>query len=132
MGRILLDTNVLIRYFKDDEPFADAIERAEMVIIHPVVYAEYVCGLDETTKSGKILRKQIEDFLDAPAVALGTVTTATSNYYARIYRHLKRTGKMIPQNDIWLAASAFENGYELATHDIHFRNIPMLNLMQID
>ena len=132
MGRILLDTNVLIRYFKDDEPFADAIERAETVIIHPVVYAEYVSGLDETTKIGKILRKLIEDFLDAPAVALGTVTAATSSYYARIYRHLKKIGKMIPQNDIWLAASAFENGYELVSHDTHFRNIPMLNLKQIE
>ena len=131
MGRVLVDTNVLIRYFKDDEPFANLIESAEEVVMHPAVYAEYISGLDEQTKMGKALRKQIEDFLDAPVVTLASVTSMTSNYYAKIYRHLKKIGKMIPQNDIWLAASAFENGYEIISHDAHFRNIPMLNLSQM-
>lgn len=129
MGRILIDTNVLIRFFRGDEPLSEQIERAEAVVVHPIVYAEYISGLNENTKGGRMLRKQIEAFLDAPSVTLAHMTLGAAVYYSKIYRYLKQMGKMIPQNDIWLAASALENGYGIATHDRHFGLIPMLNLM---
>ena len=53
MASMLVDTNVLIRYFRGDEPFAELIETSESVVVHPVVYAEYMNGLDEGRKSGK-------------------------------------------------------------------------------
>ena len=31
---------------------------------------------------------------------------------------------------IWIAASAIEKGYVLATHDEHFSQIPMLRLVE--
>ena len=129
MTRILLDTNVVIRYFRGDEPFAKSIETADMIVVHPVVYAEYMNGLDPKTANGKLMRRHFEEFLDAPPVALASVSTATSVFYSKIYRHLKSCGQMIPQNDIWLAATALENGYQIATHDEHFSLIPMLQLL---
>ena len=130
MASVLLDTNVLIRYFRGDEPFAELIESAESVVVHPVVYAEYLNGLDERKKNGKLLRRRLEDFLDAPPVFLADVSTTTSLYYSKIYKALKDSGRMIPQNDIWIAASAIEKGYVLATHDEHFSLVPMLRLAE--
>ena len=130
MASVLLDTNVLIRYFRGDEPFAELIESAESVVVHPVVYAEYLKGLDERKKNGKLLRRRLEDFLDAPPVFLANVSTTTSLYYSKIYKALKDSGRMIPQNDIWIAASAIEKGYVLATHDEHFSLVPMLRLAE--
>ena len=130
MASVLVDTNVLIRYFRGDEPFAELIESAESVVVHPVVYAEYLNGLDESKKGGKLLRRRLEEFLDAPPVALVNISTTTSLYYSKIYNALKNSGRMIPQNDIWIAASAIENGYILATHDEHFSQIPMLRLVE--
>ena len=98
--------------------------------MHPVVYAEYMNGLDEGRKSGKLLRRRLEEFLDAPPVVLANVSTTTSLYYSKIYKALKDAGRMIPQNDIWIAASAIEKGYVLATHDEHFSHIPMLRLAE--
>ena len=109
MASMLVDTNVLIRYFRGDEPFAELIETSESVVVHPVVYAEYMNGLDEGRKSGKLLRRRLEEFLDAPPVVLANVSTTTSLYYSKIYKALKDAGRMIPQNDIWIAASAIEN-----------------------
>jgi len=126
MMTILLDTNVLIRFLKDDEPFSETIESADSIVIHPVVYAEYVNGIDEKTRAGREQRKILESFLDAEVVTMGDVSSSTALCYSRIYKHLKSCGTMIPQNDIWIAASALENGYELASHDAHFDNIPML------
>ena len=99
MASVLVDTNVLIRYFRGDEPFAELIETSESVIVHPVVYAEYMSGLDESRKKGKMLRKRLEEFLDAPPVILADVSTTTSLYYSKIYKALKGSGRMIPQND---------------------------------
>ena len=77
-----------------------------------------------------MLRKRLEEFLDAPPVVLADVSTTTSLYYSKIYKALKGSGRMIPQNDIWIAASAIEKGYVLATHDEHFSQIPMLRLAE--
>ena len=129
MRRVLLDTNVLIRFLKDDEPMADRIESAESVIVHPVVYSEFMNGLDPKTAKGAAARESLERFLDADAVDSVAMTTYTSIYYTKIYQHLKVIGEMIPQNDIWLAASALEHGFELLTHDGHFGRIPMLNVI---
>lgn len=130
MRQVLLDTNVLIRFLKDDEPLADRIESAESVVVHPVVYSEFMNGLDQSTEKGRTARKSLEGFLEASAVEPVAVTTYTSVYYTKIYRHLKATGEMIPQNDIWIAASALEHGFELLTHDGHFGRIPMLNVIE--
>ena len=50
MAHILVDTNVIIRYFRGDEPFAELLETSESVVVHPVVYVEYMDGLDESKK----------------------------------------------------------------------------------
>ena len=128
---IILDTNVLIRYFKNDEPLSEMIERSSEVVVHPVVYAEYLSGLDETTAAGKSSRRLLEEFLDHPSVATCSLTPTTGIYYAKIYRHLKSVGKMLPKNDIWIAASALEHGWEVYTHDRHFELVPMLQLMTL-
>ena len=130
MRRVLLDTNVLIRFLKDDEPLADRIESAESVIIHPVVYSEFMNGLNPKTAKGASARRSLEGFLDADVVDSVAVTTYTSVYYTKIYQLLKTLGEMIPQNDIWIAASALEHGFELLTHDGHFSRIPMLNVIE--
>ena len=38
-------------------------------------------------------------------------------------------GRPIPQNDIWIAASALEHGADLATTDGHFRLVPLLTVI---
>ncbi len=129
MKRIMLDTNVLIRFLNGEEPFAPVIISAEEVLIHPTVLAEFLCGIDETVKHGRETRQKIDAFMAMSAVKVVALTTKTSTYYSKVFKYLKSQGDMIPQNDIWIAASALENGYELATHDAHFGKIPMLSLV---
>ena len=132
MSGLMLDTNVLIRFLRGDEPFSEKIESSESVVIHPIVYAEFLSGVDHATKQGVALRRQLEAFLDAPAVTQVNIGCVTAIYYSKIYRHVQKSGRMIPQNDIWIAASALEHSFELATHDAHFARIPMLRLLPED
>ena len=53
----------------------------------------------------------------------------TAGHYSNIFLQLKKAGKPIPTNDIWIAASAMENGRPLATFDKIFTNIQGLLLV---
>lgn len=37
-------------------------------------------------------------------------------------------GRMIPENDIWIAASALRHGFTLATRDRHFDEVEALEI----
>ena len=52
----------------------------------------------------------------------------TAQFYAKIYWDLKRKGKPVPSNDMWVAASAMRHGLALFTFDDHFKNIDGLLL----
>jgi tRNA(fMet)-specific endonuclease VapC len=56
----------------------------------------------------------------------------TAEFYARVYWDLKRKGKPIPTNDLWVAASAMRHGLALFTYDGHFDNIDGLILHKGD
>ncbi len=50
----------------------------------------------------------------------------TSLRYATIRNNLQLQGLLIPENDMWIAASAIQHGLPLATRDGHFERIPDL------
>jgi tRNA(fMet)-specific endonuclease VapC len=47
----------------------------------------------------------------------------TAQAYARIRLQLKRKGKPIPENDLWIAASCLSENLPLATEDAHFLEV---------
>lgn len=51
------------------------------------------------------------------------MTGETAEHYADVFLQLRRKGRPIPSNDIWVAASAREHGLVLFTRDGHFRHI---------
>ncbi len=57
------------------------------------------------------------------------VAERTAEMYAKVYQELRAKGTPIPQNDMWIAASALEHGADLATRDEHFRFVPMLTVI---
>ncbi|MGW8194332.1 MAG: PIN domain-containing protein [Desulforhopalus sp.] len=73
-------------------------------------------------------RKELGVFLDSPRVAIYSIDENTAEYYCAILNQLKRTGKPIPTNDIWIAATAFQQGLPLYTLDDHFSQVEGLLL----
>ena len=69
------------------------------------------------------------EFLDSPRLSVFEIGEMTAEHYSNIFLQLKKSGKPIPTNDIWIAASAMENGMPLATFDKHFSNIQGLLLV---
>ena len=57
------------------------------------------------------------------------VTRETTVAYAQVRWALKRLGKPIPENDLWIAALCIEHSIPLATRDAHFREVDSLTLI---
>jgi tRNA(fMet)-specific endonuclease VapC len=62
--------------------------------------------------------QRVEKFLAGCQVL--DARTSTAEVYARVRLDLKRIGRPIPENDIWIAALCIEHDAPLATHDGHF------------
>lgn len=60
------------------------------------------------------LKKQLRD-----CIALD-IQAPTTHYYAEITLELKRQGKPIPTNDIWIAALCRQHSLPLLSRDSHF------------
>ena len=127
MRKLVLDTNVLIAFLQNPEDFAERFSGYDVILLTPVVLGEFRAGLFDT-KVGRENRKAIDAFLQNSAVKVCPMTDNTSLCYAKVFQALRKVGKPIPTNDIWIAAAAQENGAALATDDGHFQAVPLLQI----
>ena len=128
MRKLVLDTNVLIAFLQKPEDFSERFTGYDLILLPPVVLGEFRAGLFDT-KSGRENRKAVDAFLQNPGVKVCPMTDNTSLVYAQIFQTLRKAGKPIPTNDIWIAAAAQENGAALATDDGHFKAVPLLQIV---
>lgn len=128
MSALVLDTNVLIPFLYDASRFIPYVRNYDEVILPATVLGEYRAGLF-ATKAGERNRKALEDYLATPSVRTVPITDRTAELYAKVYQALRKQGTPIPQNDMWIAASALEHGADIATTDEHFRLVPMLTVI---
>ena len=122
MIRVFLDTNAYTAFKKGDEDTVQVIRYAEIVGISVVVLGELLAGFAVGTKE-RTNRHELDAFLDSPRVRIYPVDDDTTAHYASIYRQLKRKGRPIPTNDLWIAAGCMQQGFRLLTADKHFSEI---------
>ena len=56
------------------------------------------------------------------------INESVSETYGEIKANLVKRGINIPENDIWIAATAISYNLNLVTYDEHFKNINDLNI----
>ena len=61
-------------------------------------------------------------------VSILPVTETTAKHYGVIKNELKQQGRLIPENDIWIAAIAQEYDLTLVTRDKHFSHVQGLKV----
>jgi len=128
MKSLVLDANAVISLFDGDGAVAETMSRAERILIPAVVLGEICVGLESETARGTRATQALERLLDRPNVQVLNITQETSSFFVTVVRYLKKIGKPIPQDDLWIAAGVLETGSVLLTRDAHFDNLPMLRI----
>lgn len=124
-GKVSLDTNVLIRLFNGDESIAERIDAADDVAISVVVLGELLYGARYSARPDEKLA-EIARFVTSHNVL--NCDRGTAEIYGIVKAKLRRLGKPIPENDVWIAAHALQFGVPLVTDDAHFGVVDGLTL----
>ena len=124
-GDFLLDTNVVIALFASDRAILKRKKRAEKIFVPCVVVGELFYGAYHSTHVPKNIA-QVEAFAAASAVL--TCDTETGQYYGEIKNQLRKVGRPVPENDIWIAAFARQHELTLVSRDRHFQEVNDLQL----
>ncbi|MGH8225755.1 MAG: type II toxin-antitoxin system VapC family toxin [Gammaproteobacteria bacterium] len=119
---LLLDTNAYSALARGEPALADRIRRAEKILISAIVAGELLHGFRWGTRHDAN-RRQFDEFLAQPFVKFLPVSLVTADRFARIMAGLRKKGRPIPTNDVWIAAHAMESGAELLSRDKHFDEV---------
>jgi predicted nucleic acid-binding protein len=114
---MILDTNALSAAADDDPGLAAVLARAEQMALPVIVLGEYRRGIARSRH-----RTSYENWLEAllnDCLVLD-IQEPTTHYYAEISLELKRQGKPIPTNDLWIAALCRQHSLPLLSRDRHF------------
>lgn len=127
MKSVFLDTTAYSRYCKRDIKVGQLLQHTHKIYLSSVSLGELYSGFkqgDKELENVDILRS----FIDDPKVEIVDVTAKTAVFYGRTKYALRKKGTPIPDNDIWIAASAISNRSVLITFDRHFLEIPELKV----
>src|ERR671930_451555 len=98
---MIVDTNALSAAADNDAAVVAILARTEELAIPVIVLGEYRHGIAQSRNQASYenwLRGLLNDCM------VLDVTESTTHYYAEISLELKRKGKPIPTNDLWIAA----------------------------
>lgn len=120
---LVLDTNIYSAWRRGDPRVRPYITSADRVVLPAIVIGELLAAFRRGTR----LRHNVEELRGVLAhskVALVDVSMRTADRYGRIDAILRRRGRPIPSNDVWIAATASEQGAYLLSFDRHFAAVP--------
>jgi tRNA(fMet)-specific endonuclease VapC len=126
-GRVLLDTNIVIALFAKEAVVQQRLAETDEAFISSIVLGELYYGAQKSSRVEANIAR-VNTFAAANAV-LGC-DTATAQYYGAIKNHLRARGQPIPENDIWIAATARQHQLTLVTRDGHFQAVEGLVVEQ--
>lgn len=118
---MILDTNA-VSAVADDEPGAVRLfTDAASIELPAIVLGEYRFGIAQSRR-----RKEYERWLEQliAVTRILPVDQETTGHYAQVRSELKKAGKPIPSNDLWIAALCRQHRLPLMSQDAHFDAVP--------
>jgi tRNA(fMet)-specific endonuclease VapC len=120
---VILDTNAVSALLAGDAALGEVLAEEERHHLPVIVIGEYQYGL-----LGSRFRVHLQGLLATlvreSLVLLVDETTAET--YSQVRDELRRKGRPIPENDIWIAALARQHRQLVVSRDGHFDDVPDL------
>lgn len=127
--RYLLDTNICIYITKARPPAV--LERFQQlrpgeVAMSAVTWGELCHGAEKSLQRDAVLAALARLRELIPVLEL---TAEAGSHYGRLLAHLQRSGRVIGNNDLWIAAHALALGLPLVSNNLReFERVPGLAL----
>jgi len=125
-AEVAFDTTVAIAILNGREDVARWSRGFDVIWLPVPVLGEFHFGAENSGKPEENLRRVDELAARCKVLILGEATART---YSTLRLDLKRKGKPIPENDLWIAAVCVEHDIPLATTDGHFREVSSLRIL---
>jgi len=122
-GEYAVDTNVPTAFLGGDRDVLKEMARAKKVWLPIPVLGELIYGALKSTNKEANLKEISKVLLLAGIIECDE---KVADRYGRIRLDLKKKGRPIPENDIWIAACAEVKKVPLVTRDSHFNEIDSL------
>jgi predicted nucleic acid-binding protein len=127
MTPLMLDISAYAIFKRGSEDALIAIQTAAEILIPLPVLGELWAGFAVGSRHQEN-RDELDIFLQSRRVKVVPIIPDTAERYAFIYAYLRKEGRPIPINDLWIAASAMEHSAMLLTADQHFQFVPQILL----
>ena len=127
MNQILIDTNAYAAFKQGDPDAVAVLQQAPRIGINAIVLGELYSGFRAGSRETEN-RQELDEFLAVPRVTVIRIDPQTARQYAVVYSLLRNAGTPIPTNDMWIAATALQHGFDLFSHDKHFEYIQGLRV----
>jgi tRNA(fMet)-specific endonuclease VapC len=120
---VILDTNGLSAMADGDAGLEPLLREAAEIALPAIVLGEYRFGIRQSRS-----RARYERWLEGVIASCRVlaVDKDTAEQYAEVRDELKRKGRPIPGNDVWIAALARQHALPLLSRDRHFDFVPRL------
>lgn len=112
----LLDTNVIIRYIKNEGNLDDIFEEP-FLYYSSATLGELLFGAECSKRKEENARIYSDFCRELQEIK---IDSAVAPFYAKIKAQLKKDGHPIPENDMWIASCAMAYELTVVTADKHF------------
>ena len=117
---MILDTNALSAASDRDPAALDVVASAQRLAVPVIVLGEYRLGIAQSRRRTEYAN-WLRDWIGTVTVL--DIDDETTHHYAAIGLELKRSGKPIPANDLWIAALCRQHSLPLISRDHHFDGV---------
>jgi len=117
MNGDLIDTNVIIRVLNGDQQAVELFDSLESIHISAITVGELMYGAYKSSKTQDNI-KLFDEFLSEYTI-IG-IDENVSRIYGKTKAELVLKGVNIPENEIWIAATANHNNLRIISYDEHF------------
>ncbi len=114
---MILDTNAVSALLSGDEALAVVLGSDERHHLPVIVIGEYRYGLLRSRYKQRL--ESVLNTLIRESIPLA-VDMETTDHYAQVRDELRRKGRPIPENDVWIAALARQYSEPVVSRDEHF------------
>lgn len=123
MSRVVLDTSAYSWFRRGHPEVLEHLRSADMVLVPAAVVAELLAGFRCGSRYEDNAQR-LSSFLREPFVSFVPADEDVAVDYADLYGELRRAGRPIPTNDLWIAATARLTRACVVTFDQHYANLP--------